>query len=126
MRLDPETTRKAVALAGVFVEAVPSLNLHTEEIRLRWSEKQFMAAVIELAKSRGFKTYHTHNSRRSEPGFPDLVLTIQDRCLFMELKTEKGKLTQEQRDWVKALEDAGQRVYVLRPSNWDLIEDLLK
>ena len=42
--------------------------------------------------------YHTYDSRRCEPGFPDLVL-VKDRVLFRELKTDKGLLTKEQADW---------------------------
>src|ERR1019366_8380560 len=38
------------------------------------TEKDFMARVIALAKSRGYKVYHTLNSRGSEAGLPDLVL----------------------------------------------------
>lgn len=37
-------------------------------------EKVFQAQVLDLAHLSGWLCYHTHNSRRSAPGFPDLVL----------------------------------------------------
>ena len=37
------------------------------------TEKQFQSHIVQYAKMRGWLVYHTHDSRRSEPGFPDLV-----------------------------------------------------
>jgi len=76
----------------------------------------------------GWLVYHTFNSSKSDPGFPDLVLVRDGRIVYAELKTEKGRLTKHQRDWLKALDDAGQEVYVWRPSDWDhgRIQEVLK
>jgi hypothetical protein len=62
--------------------------------------------------------YHTHDSRRSEPGFPDLVLVRHERLLFVELKSGKGKLTPAQAQWFGRLSQAGASVRVWRPSDW--------
>ena len=67
------------------------------------SEKQFQATVIEYAKACGWKVYHTYDSRRSEPGFPDLVLVRGSECAFVELKAVGGKMTQAQKEWRDAL-----------------------
>lgn len=40
----------------------------------RISEKEFQAQVLDLARLTGWLCYHPHDSRRSAPGFPDLVL----------------------------------------------------
>jgi VRR-NUC domain-containing protein len=90
------------------------------------TEKQFMAAVIEMAQMLGWLIYHTHNSRRSEAGFPDIVCVRRDRVLFVELKTEKGRLSEEQERWLSALGLAGAAVHCWRPSDWPAIEAALR
>jgi len=86
-------------------------------------EQEFMEAIQKAAGYLGWKTYHTHDSRRSEPGFPDLVLVkINQPVKFREVKTEKGRLTKEQDAWITLLGLAGADVGVWRPRDWDLIE----
>lgn len=88
------------------------------------AEKDFQAAVIKRAKELGWLTYHTRDSRKSEEGFPDLVL-VRERVVFMELKTAIGKPTAPQCCWMEALEVAGEEVYLFRPADWPKIEDVL-
>ncbi len=51
--------------------------------------------------------YHTHDSRRSQAGFPDLVATRETNgyytLLFVELKRETGQTTSDQYRWLDAL-----------------------
>jgi hypothetical protein len=46
--------------------------------------------------------------------------------LFAELKKETGKQTAKQREWANALSQAGQTVYLWRPSDWQTIVEVLK
>ena len=85
-------------------------------------EKTFQAQVIRISKVFGWLSYHTYDSRRSAPGFPDLVLVRGDKLLFRELKTEDGRLTAHQKVWGKKLKDAGADYKVWRPSMKDEIE----
>lgn len=83
------------------------------------SERNFQSAVLKLAAFHGYELrYHTHDSRRSAPGFPDLVLvsTRRGRVLFRELKTAAGRVSPEQKAWVEALAAAGQDAGVWRPA----------
>ncbi len=90
------------------------------------TEAQFQETVIELAQKSGFKVYHTHDSRKSEPGFPDLVLVRPPRCLFVECKREDGKLTPEQGEWLMALAGCQSlAVFVWRPTEWGEIESVI-
>jgi len=82
------------------------------------TERDWMAKVIETAQWYHWRLYHTHDSRRSEAGFPDLVL-VRDRIVFAELKSERGRLTFDQRKWLDALAAAGAETYVWRPTDWD-------
>lgn len=88
-------------------------------------EKRFLARIRRLAREQGWSTYHTHNSRRSEEGFPDLVLTDGRAVLFVELKSREGKLTRDQQRWLSLLAHAGAQTHVWRPSDWDAIVDRL-
>ena len=80
------------------------------------TEKEFQARVIQVAKIHQCLCYHTYNSRRSAPGFPDLVLVKGDRVLFRELKTDSGRLTSAQRLWGERLIEAGADYAVWRPA----------
>lgn len=85
-------------------------------------EKDFQAGVLKLARFHGFTLrYHTHDSRRSAPGFLDLVLvnTRAGRVLFRELKTNKGRVSPDQREWIDGLTACGMDAGVWRPNDLD-------
>ena len=81
-------------------------------------EDNFQRQVERLAKSLGWKVYHTHDSRRSHRGWPDLVLGRRGRVLFRELKTMKGRTTPDQKEWLELLNAAGHDAAVWRPVQW--------
>lgn len=87
-----------------------------------------MQAIIDLARLLGWKTYHTFDSRRSEPGYPDLTLVKGRRLVFAELKTEKGRMTAAQDEWLEAFLQAGAEVCVFRPRDWHsgVVEQILR
>ena len=91
------------------------------------TEAQLQAAVIALAKALGWMVYHTHDSRKSEAGFPYLVI-VKRQVLYREIKTETGGLTPAQSQWLAALANADQDVTVWRPVDWHSgrIEEELK
>ena len=84
------------------------------------TERQFQTRVLRIAKQFGWITYHTHDSRRSDPGFPDLVL-VRDRVLFRELKTETGRISEPQKAWGQALKRAGADFKIWRPGDMPVI-----
>jgi len=112
-----------------------------KEKRKMQTEKQFMAAVVQYAKLKRWKVYHTYNSVKSEKGFPDLTLCRVEhrskwaietnrpeigRIIFAELKSEKGRLTKEQEYWLNDLACCPCEVYLWRPSDWKKIEMTLE
>ncbi len=90
------------------------------------SEKEFQARVVALAKSKGWRPYHTFDSRRSEPGFPDLLLLRRERQIVAELKVGKNKLTPEQQGWLWSFADAHVETYLWTPGMWDTIVKTLE
>lgn len=97
------------------------------------SEAAFQATVIEYVRLLGYLVYHTHDSRHSEAGFPDLMIAGpvraegRGRCIFAELKSERGQLSEAQRTWLAVLRDCpGAEVYLWKPSSWSEIEEVLK
>lgn len=99
------------------------------------SEAEFQRQVIQLAQLCGWKVAHFRPARvmvrgketwrtpceGDAAGFPDLVLASFGEVHFRELKSEKGKVSREQDDWLRAV---GGKVW--RPSDWPEIEKLLK
>lgn len=85
-----------------------------------------MAQVIGLARLRRWLVYHTHDSRRSVAGFPDLLLLRGKTQLAIELKCGRNKTSSEQDAWLEAFRVAGVRAEVWRPEQWDLIERVLE
>jgi len=100
------------------------------------SEAEFQKAVITLAKLHRWKVMHTQPAQvrpgkwitpnTGDQGFPDLVMTHPIRgTIFVELKTNKGVVSNTQWEWINALEDAGQEVHVWRPKDLDKISERL-
>lgn len=83
------------------------------------TEAQLQQMVTDLARLRGFLAYHTYDSRRSQRGFPDLVLvhTRTGRLIFAELKSERGRIRPEQDLWLNHL-GARHEAYLWRPAHW--------
>jgi hypothetical protein len=83
------------------------------------TETQLQSAILDLARTCGYLAYHTHDSRRSQPGFPDLALVHKatGAVIFAELKSDKGRLTRAQREWLEALR-LRSNVYLWRPAHW--------
>lgn len=90
-------------------------------------ESEFQRRVEKLAKEHGWMCYHTYDSQKSEPGYPDLHCVHPDRGLsiYVELKTVTGKASQAQVRWLLALQKCGETVYLWSPDDWDEIERVL-
>lgn len=89
-------------------------------------EKWLLAQVRALAKQHNWRVYHTFDSRKSERGFPDLVLCKPPRLILAELKREGERPTIEQQAWLDALATIPSIAsYVWYPMDLPHIADLL-
>ena len=95
-------------------------------------EEILQDSIIALAKLLGYLHYHTHDSRRSAKGFPDLVLVHPrtGRLIFIECKAKKGSLSEEQRGWGSSLLEVKGNIgyFIIRPTQWadGTVESILK
>ena len=84
-----------------------------------WRCAHFRPAMTE----RGWRTAVAGDGA----GYPDLCMVRLTRVLYAELKSEKGKVTEEQQEWLDALKQTGKvEVYVWRPSDFYEIAEILK
>ena len=91
------------------------------------SEKQLLEAILRLAAMFSWRAYHTFDSRRSAPGFPDLCLIKAPRVIFAELKSERGTLTAAQEAWIAELRQCpGVETHVWYPADFDAIVACLR
>jgi len=97
------------------------------------AEAGLLEHIRALARRHGYLVYHTHDARRSEAGFPDLVLCRPPsahgpgRLLFLECKTSTGQVTAEQATWLSVLAQVpGVVARVVRPQDLGAIEGWLQ
>lgn len=114
LRQKPEWPARAITLAEM-------MDLQMADA----SEAQFQRWVITRAEELGWAVYHTHDSRRSQAGWPDLVLCKPPRLLFWELKRMGGRVEPEQERWIARLKECGESARVVYPCEWRAVEEEL-
>ncbi len=93
------------------------------------TEKELTKLLQKTLKQTGWLGAHFHDSRReikpnvfigdlSAKGFPDIVAIKKNRLLVVELKSETGKLREQQPEWLDAFSDVGAEVFLWRPTHW--------
>ena len=95
-------------------------------------EADWQATVVAAARYLGWLVWHPYDARRSAAGYPDLTLVRPGgngtaRLVFLELKTERGRVRPEQQVWLDALSQVpGVVAMVARPSQWDEVLEVLR
>lgn len=91
------------------------------------TEKQFEAQIKEIAKLFDWRYYHTWRSIHSPAGYPDVCMVRLSRIIYAELKSEKGKVSQKQQEWLDDLLATGKvEVYLWKPSQFEEIVEILR
>lgn len=101
-------------------------------------EKDFQNDLIELAAYAGWLRHHTRpaqnqNGRwltpiQGDAGYPDLTLCHPKwgKLITAELKTDRGKPTENQKIWLAGLDNVTEyRNYLWQPKHYDTIEKVL-
>lgn len=120
MKISPEQLAALLANAGgsvTITEARP-LDLRGPDDDEAKTEKEFQAQVVKEFKTFGWKPYHTHDSRKSAAGFPDLCIGRIGLVVVAELKVGKNEPTPDQVEWLNFWKSAGVPTYLWRPADW--------
>lgn len=79
--------------------------------------------VMDRLKAHGWLAYHTFDSRKSAPGFPDIVAISEPydgpwaRQIVIELKREGAWPSTDQQQWLDAFSGAEVHTYLWFPSD---------
>lgn len=101
------------------------------------SEADLLKGVLDIARVLGWKTLHLRPARTAHGyrtpiqgdgvGWPDVFLVRRTRLVAAELKAERGRMTDAQRDWLEALRDAGVETFEWRPADYpDRVAEVLR
>mgnify|MGYP001558575185 CR=1 FL=1 len=92
------------------------------------TESQLQRSVIEMARTFGWRIHHCRPGMdrkgrwatpiQGDAGFVDLILLRGGRAMAVELKSERGRLTWQQEEWLAAFRETGCETYVWQPRNW--------
>lgn len=95
------------------------------------TEDEFKKRVIQTAVTYRWRVHHSRPARTSKgyrtalqghKGLPDLVLARNGVVLLVELKSDTGKPTADQRTWLAA---AGPHGRLWRPADWPEVLETL-
>ena len=86
--------------------------------------------MLKVLKDLGFDfRYHTHDSRRSEEGFPDIAAINRDAGILWvaELKGLKTPTKTSQLEWLEAWDNVTRIIVpgVIHPADYDRVVDQL-
>ena len=102
------------------------------------TEAQFQTQIIDLARLYGWRIAHfrpawSRDGKRcmtavqaDGAGWPDLTLVKGSRLIFAEIKTDTGKVSQSQQEWLDALKETKAECYLWRPADFEKIVEILR
>jgi hypothetical protein len=84
------------------------------------SEQEIQKQIIDYCTAAGCLVFRmnsgsrNYNNKQAPKGTPDLFIVLNRRCVWIEVKTEKGKVSDIQEKMHTRLINMGQRVIVAR------------
>ena len=98
-------------------------------------EKVFQKKCIDFLQSHQWTVLHIRPAQQGGrwitavvadgKGYPDLTIA-RERIVWIEFKAEGKYLEPDQKKWRDAILQAGGEWYLVRPSDWDKIVEILK
>lgn len=121
-------------------QAVAHVQALKQRVKSAITEAEFQDQVVDYAHLKGWKVAHFHVAMTKAgeyhtpvaadaKGWPDLCMIRDERMVVAELKSETGRLSPEQADWIAKfsyLDASTVRTFVWQPHEWDDIVEVLK
>lgn len=93
------------------------------------TETELQSVVLELLDILGWRAMHVRPARTARGwrtplqgptavGFPDILAVRRGRVIAVELKSERGVPSADQKLWLEDLAKAGIETFVWRPGDW--------
>ena len=95
------------------------------------TERQLQDQIVNTSRFCGFnRDLHIPYSAGMPVGFPDIMLVRTDPrapdIVFFEIKGPRGKVKQQQLDWLEDLRASAHHAYLVQPKDWPVIVDILR
>lgn len=118
-------------------DVVNSIESARQKLWDSMTEAQFQREVIRLAQQHKWRVAHfrTAMNKRGHymtpvaadgAGFPDLLMIRGQRVIAAELKTNKGRTSAQQKQWLAAFEETPVETFLWRPRDQENIHTTLK
>lgn len=102
--------------------------IDAREHATRMREDDLLRGVLDTLRVRGWRTMHVRPARTATGwrspmqgdgnGWPDVFAVRGTRLLALELKAQRGTVTDDQAVWLSDLQAAGVECYVIRPVDY--------
>ena len=97
-------------------------------------EANLQKQILELAAYYNWAWYHPPDNRPIRAhdgkvrfqtvvaGWPDLILCRPPELIAVEVKSQSGRVSSEQSEWLRRLTVCGVETAVWRPDDWDAVQ----
>lgn len=85
---------------------------------MKRTEKSIMLGIQQALGMRGWRVLRVPPSIYSAKGWCDLIAIKDGRVLFIEVKSEKGKLSRDQEKFAQLIDEAGGEYIVARSEDY--------
>ena len=91
-------------------------------------ESDWQRVVVQALRANGWRVFVDRMAFRSDAGWPDVFAVHPgwSRLLWLECKTQRGRVSAAQEAWIGDLRRAGCAAYVVRPSDWHWLERAIR
>lgn len=101
------------------------LNHLDHSIKEKGGRGTFTIEVVNGFREAWFNfVYHTHDSRNSPVGYPDLSILDSEFHIIIELKVGNNKPSAKQVEWLRAFRQTGALTFVLWPRHRPVLREL--